>query len=104
VDEELGRTLAQEQNGVLVVADIDPEGDGVVLARTARLDRREQLTPQVKLALEAAETAGLRPKMVVACAGVSGVKPLDQRPGLVAVLEALDQDGGMPARPSPASP
>jgi len=31
--------------------------------------------------------------MIVACAGVAGVKPLEQRPDLVAVLEALDQDG-----------
>lgn len=93
VEEELAHVLGQRQKGALVVAEIDPDGDGVVLARAARLDRPEQLTPQIEFVLKAADEAGLRPKLIVASAGVSGAKPLEERPDLVAVLAALDQEG-----------
>jgi DNA invertase Pin-like site-specific DNA recombinase len=93
IEEELARTLADEGNGALVVIEIDPAGDGVMLARSARLDYADQLTGQVTNVFNACEKAGLRPKLIVAGAGISGAKALAERPDLAAVFEALDNEG-----------
>jgi DNA invertase Pin-like site-specific DNA recombinase len=92
IEEQMTEVLRRRLGGTLVVVEIDPDGDGVLLVRTARLEQKDQLTSQITQLLSAAQTASRRPRLIVACAGVSGVRPLNERPDLLAVLEALDQD------------
>ena len=93
IEEELARTLAGKGRGALIVVEVDPAGDGVVLARSATLERANKLTGQVTDIVRACDKAGLRPKLIVAGAGISGAKPLEERPDLVAVIDALDGEG-----------
>lgn len=93
IEDEIGRVIRRRAKDGLFVAELDPEGDGVLLARSATAERPDQLTPQIEQLLKAADRAGRRPKLIVACAGVSGTKLVEKRPDLVAVLEGLDEDG-----------
>jgi hypothetical protein len=91
IEDEMRRVVEGRAKGSLVVVELDPDGDGILLVRSATAEREDQLTPQIEQLLRAADLAGFRPKLIVACAGVSGAKPLAERPDLVAVLEGLDE-------------
>jgi hypothetical protein len=90
IAEELERALARKQSGCLAIVELDPTGDGVLLARSATLERPSQLASQLEALFAAADRHGRRPRLIVASAGISGTAPLTERQDLVAVLEELD--------------
>jgi DNA invertase Pin-like site-specific DNA recombinase len=92
VEEHMHDALAHNKSGALTIIEVDPSGEGVLLARSATLDRPGQLTGQISELFAACDHGGRRPKLIVACAGVPGHKPLEERPDLLAVLGAIDDD------------
>lgn len=93
IEEEIKLALAKGARGTLTVVEVDRQGDGVLLVRAARADAATALIVQLRLLFDAADAAQLRPKLVVAAAGLSGAAPLDKRPDLLSVVAALDEDG-----------
>lgn len=81
---ELGKSQA------FVELELDPEGDGVLLARSATFELNGRaVIEQARLLLSCCETSGERPRILIAATG-SGARPLEERPDLQAVLAALD--------------
>ena len=93
VEEHMREALRQGIRSGHTIVELDPEGDGVLLVRSATLERPDQLTGQIHQLLQAADNGERRSKLIVACAGFSGAKPFERRPELHAVLEALDREG-----------
>ena len=87
---ELKQALARKQPGCLAIVELDPTGDGVLLARSATLERPSQLASQLEALFAVADRDRRQPRLIVASAGISGTAPLAERPDLVAVLEELD--------------
>jgi DNA invertase Pin-like site-specific DNA recombinase len=92
VEEHMAEALRRGIRSGHTLVELDPQGDGILLVRSATLERPDQLTGQIHQLLAAADKGVRRPKLIVACAGVSGAKPLERRPDLLAVLEALDRE------------
>ena len=93
VEEHMREALRQGIGSGHTIVELDSEGDGVLLVRSATLERPDQLTGQIHQLLQAADKGERQPKLIVACAGISGAKPFESRPELHAVLGALDRDG-----------
>ena len=70
---------------------IDPEGDGVIYTRSARADNAgESLVGQLRLVMDVAGSAELRPRTVIAEGGVSGNARVHERPGFRVIEEELE--------------
>ena len=75
----------------MLVFMVDPEGDGVIVARLSNRDIQngETALGQVHAALDAAKQLGLRPRLIVVSTGLSGGNRLSDRPDLELLEEEI---------------